>query len=205
MGGVKKKGSGNYPAREEIVRSLLEHVVQAGPLREGLRETPRRVVAAWEHWTQGCSQNPQDILKTFSDGAEGCGDEIVLVANCPIWSTCEHHLAPFWGLAHIGYLPRKRIVGLSKFPRLVDVFARRLQVQERMTNQIADSIMDCLDPKGAGVILECRHSCMESRGVGIQGAITTTSSLRGLIKEDPLLRNEFFQLILNTSKAKNGL
>ena len=198
---------------EELVRRFLTQVVgeddpPAG-LREGLRETAERVVRAWQYeWGIGYDWTEKDaysILKTFNDGAEGCGDEIVLVSNIPVYSHCEHHLAPFWGLAHVGYLPNEKIVGLSKFARLVDVYARRLQVQERMTNLVADAVHTALDPRGVGVIVECRHFCMESRGVHARGSITTTSALRGHFKTLPSLRNEFMQLVMNASSTKNGL
>ncbi|MEO0248122.1 MAG: GTP cyclohydrolase I FolE [candidate division WOR-3 bacterium] len=175
------------------------------PTREGLLETPARVAKAWAHWTSGYRKNPKDVLKVFEDGAEGCGDEIVLVANIPVYSTCEHHLAMIWGLAHIGYLPNKKIVGLSKFSRIVEVFARRLQVQERLTNQIADALDTILAPRGVGVVLECRHACMESRGVQARGTITTTSAMRGLMRQDSDLRSEFLQLVRNSSTTKNGI
>lgn len=172
-----------------------------------MKLTPLRVARAWqEEWGAGYfRQSPEDLFTTFKDGAEGCGNEIILVSNIPVWSTCEHHLAMFWGLAHVGYLPREKIVGLSKFVRLVDLFARRLQVQERLTNQIASAIATHLEPYAVGVILECRHSCMESRGVRARGTITTTSALRGSMKESPALRAEFLTLVCNASSTKNGI
>jgi len=193
---------------EEVVRRFLSLVVgELDPGREGLIETPARVVRAWrDEWARGyVGGDAQSVLKSFNDGAEGCGDEIVLVANIPVYSTCEHHLAMFWGLAHIGYLPNNKIVGLSKFARLVDLFARRLQVQERLTNQIANAIDSELQPRAVGVILECRHACMESRGVQARGTVTTTSALRRDMKTNIALRNEFLQLTLNASTTKNGL
>jgi GTP cyclohydrolase I len=138
-------------------------------------------------------QDPKSLLKTFADGAERY-DEMVVVANIPIYSHCEHHLAPFFGKAHIGYLPRNRIVGLSKLARVAQLYARRLQVQERLTRQIAEAIQECLDPLGVGVLIECRHLCMESRGVNTPGAITLTSSLLGVFREDQRVRSEFLSL-----------
>lgn len=193
-------------AEETVRRFLLQVVGERDPRREGLRDTPARVVRAWhDEWGSGYGKKPGQLLKTFSDGAEGCGDEIILVANNPVYSTCEHHLALFWGLAHVGYLPDKRIIGLSKIARLVELYARRLQVQERLTNQVADALWEFLRPRAVGVILECRHSCMESRGVRARGTVTTTSALRGIMKTDATLRNEFLQLVLNASSTRNGL
>lgn len=192
---------------EGAVRSFLRFVIGERDLtREGIEDTPSRVVRAWrEAWGSGYESDPKKLFTTFKDGAEGCGNEIILVSNIPVWSTCEHHLAMFWGLAHVGYLPREKIVGLSKFVRLVDLFARRLQVQERLTNQIASAIALHLEPYAVGVILECRHSCMESRGVRARGTITTTSALRGSMKESPALRAEFLTLVCNASSTKNGI
>lgn len=174
------------------------------PAREGLLETPERVADAYLEWFSGYGQDPKAILKTFKDGSQGY-DEMVLVANTPVYSFCEHHIAPFWGLAHIAYIPSGKILGLSKFVRLVDVFSRRLQVQERLTNQIADSLQECLRPLGIGVVLECRHMCLESRGVRARGSVTVTSSLRGVMKDVPTARAEFLSLVAASSEARGGL
>jgi GTP cyclohydrolase IA len=160
------------------------------PRREGLLETPRRVRKAWREWTKGYSEDPSRILKSFVDGAPE-DSEMVLVRDIPVYSHCEHHLAPFFGVAHITYIPTGRIVGLSKLPRLVDIFSRRLQVQERLTQQIAQALEDCLSPLGVGVVVQCRHLCMESRGIRSQGATTTTAAYRGLLKTDTAMRTEF--------------
>jgi GTP cyclohydrolase I len=178
---------------EDIPIRLLQYIGE-DPKRGGLEETPRRFLKAWEEWTSGYELDPVDILKTFVDGSEGC-DELVLVKNIPVYSHCEHHLAPFFGVAHVGYIPDKRIVGLSKLPRLVEIFARRLQVQERLTNQVADAIENVLKPIGVAVVIECRHMCMESRGIQRQGSTTITSALRGGMKDDPSARAEFMGLI----------
>lgn len=162
--------------------------------RGGLAETPKRVAKAWAHWTSGYNKNPADVLKVFSDGAENC-DEMVVVRNIPFYSHCEHHLAPIIGHAHVAYIPNGKIVGLSKLNRVVDIFARRLQVQERLTNQIADALQDNLMPLGVGVVIEARHMCMESRGVCQQGHTTTTSALRGAMREDAATRAEFMALV----------
>jgi GTP cyclohydrolase I len=132
--------------------------------RPGLVETPERVAKAWGFWTSGWDGDPVAILKTFEDGAENY-DEMVFQGRIPVYSHCEHHLAPFFGVAHIGYIPDGKIVGLSKLSRVTDLYARRLQVQERLTNQICEAIWEVLDPIGCGVVLRCRHMCMESRGI----------------------------------------
>lgn len=181
------------PRLLDAIRALL----RAGgedPDREGLLETPGRFLRAWHEWTSGYAEHPSDILKTFDDGA-GSYDEMVLVRDIPVYSLCEHHLAPFFGVAHVGYLPRGRIVGLSKLNRLVGAFSRRLQVQERLTTQIADTLFEALHPHGVAVMLECRHMCMESRGIRQPGAATVTSAMRGHIKDDAKSRGEFLNLV----------
>lgn len=150
--------------------------------REGLAETPDRVAKAWAKWTEGYDQNPADYMKSFE---EGHYDEMVIVKNIPLYSKCEHHLADIFGTATIAYIPDGRVLGLSKLSRVANVFARRLQVQERLTVQIADALFDPelgLKPKGVGVYLRCRHMCMESRGICQQGHHTETRALRGVIK-----------------------
>lgn len=176
---------------EHAVKDILKAVGE-DISRQGLLETPQRVAKAWAEWTSGYSKNPADILKTFEDGAESVG-EMVIVKNIPFYSHCEHHMAPFFGSATVAYIPNGKIVGLSKLSRLVDMFARRLQVQERLTNQIADAIQEHLSPLGVGVALEARHMCMESRGVCQQGSSTKTFALRGEIKENKEQRKEFMQ------------
>jgi GTP cyclohydrolase I len=177
---------------KELVRSLLK-VVGEDPAREGLLETPARVVKAWKHWTSGYSADVGEILKVFNDGAERY-DQMVLVKDIPIYSKCEHHLADIFGTATIAYIPNGKIVGLSKLSRVADVYARRLQVQERLTNQIADALHDHLNPKGVGVIIKARHMCMESRGICQQGHYTITSALHGVLKDDASARAEFMSL-----------
>ncbi len=180
-------GANDIPVR------LLQYIGE-DPQRGGLLETPKRFLKAWDFWTQGYGQDPVDVLKVFQDGAEKC-DEMILVKDIPVYSQCEHHLAPFFGVAHVSYIPDGRIVGLSKLSRLVDIFARRLQVQERLTNQIADALNGTLKPLGVGVVIECRHLCMESRGIQRQGSSTTTSAMRGAMLEDQKARAEFMALI----------
>lgn len=163
--------------------------------REGLRETPQRFARAFEFWTSGYdNEDPAKILKAFEDGAQDA-DEMVLQTDIPFYSMCEHHLAPFFGKAHIGYIPNGKIVGLSKLARLVDMYSRRLQVQERITTQVAKALEEVLQPVGVGVVLQARHLCMESRGVQKAGTITTTSALLGAMKEVPEARSEFLSLV----------
>lgn len=181
---------------EEIIQSMLR-LIGDDPAREGLRETPARVVKAWDTWFGGYRVNPAALLKTFEDGADGV-DEMVLETNIPVHSHCEHHMAPFFGVAHVAYIPSGKVVGLSKLVRVVDVFSRRLQVQERLTNQIADCINTALSPKGVGVVVTCEHTCMSSRGVKAQGVKTTTSALRGAMLANEAARLEFLQLIQMT-------
>lgn len=177
---------------EDNIKRLLQFIGE-DPERGGLRETPRRVAKAWAHWCSGYGKNPADILKVFEDGAEKY-DEMVIVKDIPIYSKCEHHLADIFGTATIAYIPNGKIVGLSKLARLADMFARRLQVQERLTNQIADALEEHLQPKGVGVIIRARHMCMESRGICQQGHHTITSALRGVLKDKPEARAEFMEL-----------
>lgn len=177
---------------DDNIRRLLQFVGE-DPTRGGLLETPARVAKAWEFWCSGYNVDVGPLLKTFEDGAEGC-DEMVVVKDIPFYTHCEHHMAPFFGTATIAYLPNKKIVGLSKLNRVLNVFARRLQVQERLTAQVADSLMEHLAPLGVGVVIKARHLCMESRGVCQQGHHTVTSALRGVFKTEAAARSEFLQL-----------
>ena len=181
------------PEDVAAVRRLLAYIGE-DPDREGLLETPVRFLKAWEEYTRGYRMNPEEILKSFEDGAQRV-DEMVIVRDIPVYSLCEHHLAPFFGKAYVGYVPHKRILGLSKISRLVEIFGRRLQVQERLTNQIADALDTHLQPLGVAVVIECRHMCMESRGVRHTGTATVTSALRGSIKSNADTRREFLSLI----------
>lgn len=185
------EGNSEAGIEDHIVR-LLQYIGE-DPTRGGLEETPKRVAKAWKEWCGGYDVDPATVLKTFEDGAEGV-DEMVVVKNIPFYTHCEHHMAPFFGTATIGYLPDKKIVGLSKLSRLLDIYAKRLQVQERLGCQVADAIMDHLGALGCGVVITARHLCMESRGICKQGSETSTSALRGLFKDDPAVRNEFLQL-----------
>lgn len=177
---------------EDMVRQLLTFVGE-DPKREGLLETPQRVLKAWQHWCSGYGQDPAKILKTFKDGSQNY-DEMVFQGTIPFFSCCEHHLAPFFGYVHIAYIPNGKIVGLSKLGRLVEIFARRLQVQEKLTTQIVEALVTNLECKGAAVITQARHLCMESRGLQKIGSITVCSALRGLFKTAPEVRTEFLTL-----------
>lgn len=166
------------------------------PQREGLLKTPERAAKAMAVLTSGMDVDPSDILKSalFHEP----NDEMVLVKDIEVYSLCEHHMLPFFGKAHVAYIPDGAIVGLSKIPRVVDAFSRRLQVQERLTEQIRDCIQETLQPKGVAVVLEARHLCMQMRGVEKQNSITTTSAFTGLFLDDPRTRREFMGLALST-------
>ena len=163
------------------------------PDRPGLVETPARVTKAWKHWSSGYGQNPADVLKAFEEGAEEY-NELIVVRNIPVYSHCEHHLAPFFGKATVGYMPDGKIVGLSKLTRLVECFAKRLQVQERLTIQVANALMENLQPKAVGVVIRCRHLCMESRGIKTAGEETVTSAMLGELQPNLAMRTEFLHL-----------
>jgi GTP cyclohydrolase I len=188
----EKTAAGKDESGNDIIIRLLQ-LVGEDPNREGLLETPARVVKAWRHWCSGYNQNPADIMKVFEDGAEGC-DQMVVRKNIPIYSHCEHHLAAIIGECTIAYIPRGKVLGLSKLDRLADIFARRLQVQERLTNQIADALVEHLDPIGVGVWISARHLCVESRGVQHASSDTVTQALRGAMRDDPATRAEFLAL-----------
>jgi len=177
---------------ENAVKSMMLHVGE-DPSREGLLETPKRVRKAYEFIYGGYKENPQEILSKalFTSSNE----EMVLIRDIEFYSTCEHHLLPIIGRVHVAYIPDGKVVGLSKIPRVVDVFARRMQIQEQLTEQIADAIMDAIAPKGVAVVIQARHMCMEMRGVEKINSTTTTSALRGLFKRDEKTRAEFFSLI----------
>lgn len=189
---------GSLPRIARATEMLLAEI-DPDSKRAGLSETPARVAKAWQFWTRGYRMNVADVLKVFEDGAEQC-DEMVIRRHIPIHSFCEHHLAPIFGEAVIAYIPNGKIVGLSKLDRLADVFARRLQVQERMTNQIAEALQTHLQPAGCGVVIRARHLCIESRGVQHSNSETTTSALRGCFKDDARVRAEFLSLAHNGDK-----
>lgn len=178
---------------EDAIRSLIGNI-DPNPDREGLKDTPKRVWKALRFWTQGAGEDPKDVLKTFEDGAASY-DEMVFQGGIPIYSLCEHHITPFFGVCHIGYIPSGRIIGLSKLARVAEIFARRLQVQERLTSDIAEALWSALNPKAVGVVLRCRHLCMESRGVQKQGTITYTSALKGAFRDHAAARSEFMHFV----------
>lgn len=184
--------SGADQSGDDIIVRLLQ-LVGEDATREGLLETPARVVKAWKHWTSGYGKDAGKLLKVFEDGAEGC-DQMVVRKDIPIYSHCEHHLAAIIGKCTIAYIPRGKVLGLSKLDRLADMFARRLQVQERLTNQIADALVEHIDPIGVGVWISARHLCVESRGVASANSETITTALRGCILTESAARAEFLAL-----------
>jgi len=177
---------------EDAVKKMMLHVGE-DPSREGLIETPKRVRKAYEFIYGGYKENPKEILSKALFTSSN--DEMVLIKDIEFYSTCEHHLLPIIGRVHVAYIPNGKVVGLSKIPRVVNVFARRMQIQEQLTEQIADAIMDTIAPKGVGVVIQARHMCMEMRGVEKINSTTTSSALRGLFKKDEKTRSEFFSLI----------
>ena len=185
----------DLPRIERAVREILIAIGE-DPDRDGLIDTPARVARAYAEQFSGLSQHPEDVLGTVFDADH---DELILVRDIEVYSTCEHHLVPFFGTAHVAYIPNEKgqITGLSKLARLVDVYARRPQVQERMTSQIADALMRVLEPRGALVVIEAEHLCMSMRGVRKPGAKTVTSAVRGIIRDSARTRAEAMSLLLH--------
>lgn len=184
------------PTRQQAEEAVRTLILWAGddPSREGLRDTPARVARAYEEFFAGYGQDPAEILKrTFSE-VEGY-DEMIVMNDIRFESHCEHHMVPIIGKAHVGYLPDKRVVGISKLARLVEVYARRLQVQEKMTVQIADTLQEILQPRGVAVVIEAAHQCMTTRGVHKPGVGLITSRMVGAFREDPSTRREFLAVI----------
>ena len=177
---------------EALVREMLAQLGE-DPAREGLKHTPARVTASLSWLTRGYHMSVADVIgdALYSERHEN----LVCVRDIEIYSLCEHHLLPFFGRAHVAYLPNGRLVGLSKIPRVIEVFARRLQVQERLTDQVADALMEVLDPRGVGVVIEAYHLCMMMRGVEKQNSKTVTSALRGALLQDARTRDEFLRLV----------
>ena len=184
----------DYARIERAIREILLAIGE-DPERNGLRETPARVARAYAEQFSGLAQRPEDVLTTVFDADH---DEMVLVRDIEMYATCEHHLAPFFGHAHVGYIPNEKgqITGLSKLARLVDIFARRPQVQERMTSQIADALMNVLEPRGVIVVIEAEHLCMTMRGVRKPGAKTVTSAVRGIFLDSDRTRAEAMSLLV---------
>ena len=184
------------PTKEEAMEAVKTLISWAGddPTREGLLETPDRVVRSYNEFFEGYNIDPEAVLaKTFEE-VEGY-DEMVIVRNIRVESHCEHHMVPIIGIAHVGYIPNKRVVGISKLARVVDIFGKRLQTQETMTAQIADTIERVLQPRGVAVVIDAAHECMSTRGIHKTEASTVTSRMLGLFKEDPKTRAEFMNLI----------
>jgi len=184
------------PLRETKIAAAVETILEAlgeDPRREGLLKTPRRMAQAMMYFTKGYEEDVTDVINTavFTESA----NEMVVVRDIDIFSLCEHHVVPFYGKVHIGYIPNNRVLGLSKLARIAEIFARRLQVQERLTKQIAEAIQHALSPQGVGVVIECTHMCMVMRGVEKTGTTTITSSMTGIFREDGRTRDEFFRNI----------
>ncbi|HJS71384.1 MAG TPA: GTP cyclohydrolase I FolE [Acidimicrobiia bacterium] len=180
---------------EKAVREIIEAIGE-DPLREGLVETPARVARFYEEVFSGIQSEPAEVIDAFF--GEEHYQEIVMVRDIPFYSMCEHHFVPFHGDAHVAYLPQGRVTGLSKLARLVDVFARRPQMQERLTAQVADCLNDRLDPLGVLVVVEAEHLCMSMRGVRKPGAVTVTSAVRGIMETNPATRSEAMSLLFGT-------
>ena len=193
---MNTKNPTSKPTRKEAEDAVRTLISWAGddPKREGLIETPKRVVKSYEEFYEGYGQNPTEILSKVFEEIEGY-DEIVLVKDILLESHCEHHMVPIVGKAHVAYLPDKRVVGLSKLARVVDLYAKRLQTQETMTAQIADTINDVLKPKGVAVVIDAEHQCMSSRGVSKKGTSTVTSRMLGVFRDNQKSRMEFMNLI----------
>ena len=187
---------------EEAVRTLIRWAGE-DPGREGLVGTPSRVVRAYEEYFRGYEADPEDILRRTFEEIDGY-DEMVVLRDIRFSSHCEHHMAPIVGKAHVAYLPRHRVVGISKLARLVEVYARRLQIQEKMTTQIAKVIDEVLEPQGAAVVVEAAHHCMTTRGVQRPGVVMVTSSMMGAFRKDSKTRREFLAMIGNPSSGTGG-
>lgn len=190
------------PSREQAEKAVRTLIEWAGddPDREGLRDTPARVVRAYEEYFQGYNIDPQDILKRTFEEVEGY-DEMVLLRDIRFESHCEHHMAAIIGKAHVAYLPKNRVVGISKLARVVELYAQRLQIQEKMTAQIASAINDVLQPEGVAVVIEAAHQCMTCRGVHKTGVSMVTSKMIGAFREDDRTRREFLSMIANPSST----
>ena len=184
------------PSREEAMRAVKTLIAWAGdnPDREGLIETPKRVVKAYEEFFEGYKIDPTEILSKTFEEVEGY-DEMVLIKNIRLESHCEHHIVPILGKAHVAYMPKKKVVGISKIARLVDVFAKRLQIQETLTSQIAETLQSVLDPLGVAVLIDASHQCMTTRGVHKPESSTVTKKMVGIFKEDKILQSQFMELI----------
>lgn len=186
----------NKPSREEAeeaVRVLLKYAGE-DPAREGLLDTPKRVVKSYDEFYKGYAENPHEYLSRTFEEVSGY-DEMVVLRDIPFESHCEHHMAPIIGKAHVGYLPKNKVVGISKLARVVETYAKRLQVQEKMTAEIADCIQDILEPYGVGVVIQATHECMSTRGVHKHGVSMVTSRMAGAFREDEKTRREFLAVV----------
>jgi GTP cyclohydrolase I len=193
------------PTREDAETAISTLLRWAGddPSREGLRDTPARVARAFEEWFSGYTVDPEDYLKRTFEEVEGY-DEMIVLRDIRFESHCEHHLAPIIGKAHVAYLPTNRVVGISKLARVVEAYARRLQVQEKMNAQIANCIQKVLEPKGVAVVIEAQHQCMTTRGVHKPGVTMVTSTMLGAFRKDPMTRREFLTIIGNPASSLDG-
>ncbi len=193
------------PTREEAETAITTLLRWAGddPSREGLLDTPARVARAFEDWFSGYNVDPEDYLKRTFEEVEGY-DEMIVLRDIRFESHCEHHLAPIIGKAHVAYLPTNRVVGISKLARVVEAYARRLQVQEKMNAQIANCIQKVLEPKGVAVVIEAQHQCMTTRGVHKPGVTMVTSTMLGAFRKDPMTRREFLTIIGNPASSLDG-
>ena len=185
----------NHDTLEQITRKLLKEIGE-NPDREGLVRTPSRVAKSWEFFSKGYNQNLEDIINNaiFEEDAK----DMVIVRDVEFFSLCEHHLLPFFGKAHVGYIPNGKVIGLSKIPRIIDMFSRRLQVQERLTHQVAEVLQDVLNPIGVAVVMEGRHMCMQMRGVEKQNSFASTSAMLGQFRKSSETRSEFLSIINRT-------
>lgn len=199
------KTVGGRPSREEAERAVETLIRWAGdnPEREGLLETPARVIRSYEEFFDGYNRDPVTYLQRTFEEIDGY-DEMVVLKDIRFESHCEHHMLPIIGRIHVGYLPKKRVVGISKLARVVEAYARRLQVQEKMTAQIAKCIQDVLDPKGVAVMVEATHQCMTTRGVHKAGVTMITSQMLGALREDPKTRREFLAAVGSPSRTFDG-
>ena len=185
----------NHDTLEQLTRNLLKEIGE-NPDREGLVKTPSRVAKSWEFFSKGYNQNLEDIINNaiFKEDAK----DMVIVRDVEFFSLCEHHLLPFFGKAHVGYIPNGKVIGLSKIPRIIDMFSRRLQVQERLTHQVAEVLQDVMNPIGVAVVMEGRHMCMQMRGVEKQNSFASTSAMLGQFRKSSETRSEFLSIINRT-------
>lgn len=202
---ASNKVSSARPAREEVEQAVRTLIRWAGddPDREGLLGTPSRVVRSYEEFFRGYNEDPVDLLQRTFEETEGY-DEMVVLRDIPFFSHCEHHIVPIVGKAHIGYLPSARVIGISKLARVVETFARRLQIQEKLTAQIANTLNDVLQPNGVAVVIEATHQCMTTRGVEKPGVTMVTSRMLGDFRDDAMTRREFLSIIGASSSIQHN-